>query len=418
MSAIDFSELHTGIPMDKVVIFDTETTGTKPYEGDEIVSIAICDAYGTILFSSLVRPTHHQTWPEAQQIHGISPAQVKNAPTIEQITPQLHEILTEDKLFVGYNITFDIQMLHAAGVFTELPGRSFDVMREYATVHGSRPRRYGESGYLWSKLSECASYYGYHFDAHDSRADVQATAFCYRSLLCDSVYLTSKIETLTPKTTSIALTQTQKTSASIETLIKEEKTVICEAELRLMTISRGNHAGQQRYSCYVDDLNVGNLSIQKMDLLADYHGFDEGEWPDHLPCLVQMTKENGRARSAIGFSHKDFSSSTDDLYAQAAKARGALRKSLPKRPPRPSQPLAPTPSQTSSSSRRYFDKDTTDNPEQATTGKISCLSVLIFIFGIWQIIVAFHDSDIGQGIAGLILIFCATKFPRKGSDQP
>ena len=85
MAFKDISEALTGFDFDNVVVFDTETTGTEPYLGDEVVSISICDAYGNDLFSSLIKPRKKKAWPEAEAINGISPAMVKDAPYLSLI---------------------------------------------------------------------------------------------------------------------------------------------------------------------------------------------------------------------------------------------------------------------------------------------------------------------------------------------
>ena len=110
-SSVDTCTLITGFPLEKVVVFDTETTGTSAYSGDEILSIGICDGMGNPLFSSLVKPSRHTRWPDAERVNGISPDMVKDAPTLKEIAPQIREHLLGNKLVVGYNVVFDISFL-------------------------------------------------------------------------------------------------------------------------------------------------------------------------------------------------------------------------------------------------------------------------------------------------------------------
>lgn len=72
----------------RTVFLDTETTGLQGrYAGgkDEIVEVAILDNRGRPLINQLVRPSRQSPWPEAQRIHGISPAVVANAPTLDAL---------------------------------------------------------------------------------------------------------------------------------------------------------------------------------------------------------------------------------------------------------------------------------------------------------------------------------------------
>lgn len=159
--------LLTGFSLDRVVVFDTETTGLHPYGGDEVLAIAICDGMGTPLFSSYVRPMRKRSWPEAERVNGISPAMVRYAPTLKEITPQIREHLLGNKLVVGYNVLFDISFLLKGGALEAWPMATFDVMSEYASIHGTARTRHHD-GYRYSKLSTCAASYGYDFQAHDA----------------------------------------------------------------------------------------------------------------------------------------------------------------------------------------------------------------------------------------------------------
>ncbi len=66
------------------IYLDTETTGLSPPR-DEILEIGILDDQGRTLVDSLVWPVNHKAWPGAQAIHGISPADVANAPTLDEL---------------------------------------------------------------------------------------------------------------------------------------------------------------------------------------------------------------------------------------------------------------------------------------------------------------------------------------------
>lgn len=302
-STVDLSYALTGFPLDKVVVFDTETTGLDPYGGDEIVSIGICDGYGKKLFYSLVKPTRKRSWRDAERIHGISPSDVKDAPKIKDIAEKIRSYLLGDKLIVGYNVEYDLMMLDAANVISEIPSHRFDVMQQYATVHGTERARYGRRGYQWSKLAECAAYYGYEFPAHNSLEDSIAAAFCYRSLLSDAKWAKDHYRDIAPKLKRVTLKQNKDSTASIKALIESGLTDSVPAELRLGSITHGVNKGAPRYECYIDDMCIGVQGsgeldgIKRLFMVADDSGL-----PETIKCRAVFSIANGKAKCTATIS--------------------------------------------------------------------------------------------------------------------
>ena len=95
-------------------VFDTETTGLSPSEGDEIISIgAVRIVNGRLLenerYEQLVDP-RRPVRRQAQEVHGLTDAELAGQPGIEAVLPVFHRF-AEDTVLVAHNAAFDMRFL-------------------------------------------------------------------------------------------------------------------------------------------------------------------------------------------------------------------------------------------------------------------------------------------------------------------
>ena len=95
-------------------VFDTETTGLKPKEGDKIISLGAARIVnGRILqgetFDQLVDPQRPLSL-DSVRIHGIQPSMLRGKPTILDVLPHFGRFV-EDTVLVGHNVAFDLSFI-------------------------------------------------------------------------------------------------------------------------------------------------------------------------------------------------------------------------------------------------------------------------------------------------------------------
>jgi DNA polymerase III subunit epsilon len=115
------------------VAIDTETTGLRPGEGDEIVSIGAARVIdGQILagetFYRLVNPMRRIP-KSASRIHGITDAMVEDEPTLAVLLPEFKAFIGEE-VVIGHNLAFDLNFFHAkaAACGVKIDNRGIDTM--------------------------------------------------------------------------------------------------------------------------------------------------------------------------------------------------------------------------------------------------------------------------------------------------
>ncbi|WP_153147835.1 exonuclease domain-containing protein [Dechloromonas sp. H13] len=161
-------------------VFDTETTGLEPSNGDEIIQIGAARIVNNRLlrqeiFNQLVDP-ECPLKPESIPIHGISEDMVRGQPNIDIVLPAFHEFC-EDTVLIAHNAAFDMRFLQLkeerTGVRFAQP--VLDTLLLSAVVHPNQESH---------KLDVILERLGIHIESrHNALEDALATAEVFLKLV-------------------------------------------------------------------------------------------------------------------------------------------------------------------------------------------------------------------------------------------
>ncbi|PZD70547.1 DNA polymerase III PolC-type [Acaryochloris thomasi RCC1774] len=170
----------TGHPITYLYL-DIETTGLYPPD-DEILEIAIADDSDQPLLNTLVRPTHNESWPEAQAIHGISPDDITTAPTLDELRPQIINLLFGQNVVI-YNADFESGFL---GAELAKAASISCCIEAFAEDYGDWSDYWGN--YRWQSLAVAAQrvYHQWSGDSHRALTDALACRAVWQYLTEDA----------------------------------------------------------------------------------------------------------------------------------------------------------------------------------------------------------------------------------------
>lgn len=114
------------------IVFDTETTGLNPKEGDKLVEIGAIELINHIptgrTYHQYINPMREMP-EEAFKIHGLSTEFLSNYPKFSDIAKDFLSFVGDDGIMVAHNATFDMNFVNY-----ELKHNGFNTLENHEVV--------------------------------------------------------------------------------------------------------------------------------------------------------------------------------------------------------------------------------------------------------------------------------------------
>ncbi len=166
--------------LDKYLVFDIETTGLDTAK-DQIIEICIKLVIGDTFETKTrrIKPTIAIS-PGSTVVHGITDDDVKDCPTFNQLGKAIKQMFDEVDIIVGYNVSFDLQILQA------------ELKRNNLELIDLNKKQVIDPLNIWRKMRPRKLVDAYKtfcnkelIDAHSAEADVLATDEILQAMLVD-----------------------------------------------------------------------------------------------------------------------------------------------------------------------------------------------------------------------------------------
>jgi len=185
----DLKEVNEKYKIDKVIVFDTETTGYNGY-AVSMAFILYSIKENKILkeYYSLVDP-QVDIPEETTKIHGIKNEDIEGENTFKELWPEVEEMFNEADMAVGHNLAFDFKVLEREfdriNKINPIEGFPyFDTMnlsKQVVKAKDKNGKRIKDA-----TLEECVEFYKVEItnvEYHNALVDTQATLEVFKAML-------------------------------------------------------------------------------------------------------------------------------------------------------------------------------------------------------------------------------------------
>ena len=97
------------------IVLDTETTGLDPKKGDRLIEIGCVELVNRrptgVEFHAFLNPETREVHPDAERIHGISSAFLKDKPLFQAVADKFLAFIGDTPLVI-HNANFDIGFIN------------------------------------------------------------------------------------------------------------------------------------------------------------------------------------------------------------------------------------------------------------------------------------------------------------------
>lgn len=95
------------------VAIDFETANKFPNSALSLACTVVENGAIKDTWYSLIKPPFQTFDPDCTAVHGIQPKEVANAPTFDQLWPDIYETCLKDRIILAHNARFDVGVLRA-----------------------------------------------------------------------------------------------------------------------------------------------------------------------------------------------------------------------------------------------------------------------------------------------------------------